>query len=79
MQGVEGSTMNSYPLSEIGCPYVVRGFDYSWVGIIWLKDFIYRKDLGGWCIAAKYVEETGIAAIKGKAKKVFLKSSLYIL
>lgn len=73
VQGIEGSTMNNYPLSEIGCPYVVRGFDYSWVGIIWLKDFIYRKDLGGWCIAAKYVEETGIAAIKGKAKKAFLK------
>lgn len=71
VQGVEGTTMNDNPLSEVGCPYVVRGFDYSWVGIIWLKDFIYRKELGGWCISSKYVEETGIAAIKGRAKKAF--------
>lgn len=71
VQGVVGTTMNENPLSEVGCPYVVRGFDYSWIGLIWLKDFIYRKELGGWCIASKYVEETGIAAIKGKAKKAF--------
>lgn len=71
VRGVEYSAMNTDPLSEIGCPYVVRGFDYSWIGIIWLKDFIYRKDLGGWCIASKYVEETGISSIKSKAKKAF--------
>lgn len=39
--------MHEDPLSEIGCPYVVRGFDFAWIGIIWLKDFIYRKEFGG--------------------------------
>ena len=73
VQGVKGSTMHENPLSEIGCPYVVRGFDFDWIGIIWLKDFIYRKEFGGWCIASKYVEETGISATKALAKRAFKK------
>ncbi len=26
------------PLSEVGCPHVVRGFDYDWVGVLWLRE-----------------------------------------
>ena len=29
-------------LSEVGCPYAVRGFDYDYVGILWLDDLIWR-------------------------------------
>ena len=32
----------SDPLSEVGCPYAVRGFDYDYVGILWLDDLIRR-------------------------------------
>ncbi|HVZ18792.1 MAG TPA: DNA/RNA helicase domain-containing protein, partial [Terriglobales bacterium] len=26
------------PLCEVGCPYAVRGFDYDYVGVLWLND-----------------------------------------
>ncbi|MCF0186691.1 MAG: DUF2075 domain-containing protein, partial [Bacteroidaceae bacterium] len=69
VQNVLGSTMCNDPLSEVGCPYVVRGFDYTWIGLLWLKDYIYRKELGGWCISFKYVKESAIETIKKSAKK----------
>ena len=30
------------PLCEVGCPYVVRGFDYDYVGVLWLSDLVWR-------------------------------------
>ena len=71
VQAIPLSTMESNPLSEVGCPYIVRGFDYSYIGLIWLKDVIYRKDFGGWCISAKYMEETAIKVTKSKALAAF--------
>ena len=38
------SPMHSDPLCEVGCPYVVRGFDYDYLGVLWLKDLVWRKD-----------------------------------
>jgi DUF2075 family protein len=32
------------PLCEVGCPYVVRGFDFDYVGLLWLNDLVWRKD-----------------------------------
>lgn len=30
--------MHADPLGQVGCPYVVRGFDYGYVGVLWLND-----------------------------------------
>lgn len=78
VQNSLGSTMAEDPLSEVGCPYVVRGFDYSWVGLLWLKDLLYRRELGGWCIPFKYLEETAIKTIKSGAKKEWSKLPSHI-
>jgi uncharacterized protein len=45
------------PLCEVGCPYVVRGFDYDYVGILWLNDLIWRGNR--WRVDPNAVEETG--------------------
>ncbi len=42
VKGTEGSTMHDDPLSEIGCPYAVRGYDYDYVGVLSLSDLIVR-------------------------------------
>lgn len=44
VQGSKNSLMEKDPLCEVGCPYVVRGFDYDYVGILWLKDLVRRGD-----------------------------------
>ncbi len=42
VKGTEGSTMHDDPLSEVGCPYAVRGYDYDYVGILSLSDLVIR-------------------------------------
>jgi hypothetical protein len=59
------------PLSEVGCPYVVRGFDYDYVGILWLDDLIRRGDR--WRVNPNVVEETGfmtlVTAARGETRR----------
>lgn len=56
VQATNGSKMYDDPLSEVGCPYVVRGFDYDYVGLLWLEDIFIRN--GKWYLSLKHVEET---------------------
>ncbi len=44
VQAIPGSRMELDPLCEVGCPYVVRGFDYDYLGVLWLKDLVWRND-----------------------------------
>ncbi len=67
VQGIVRSKMHDDPLSEIGCPYVVRGFDYNYIGILWLEDLV-RRD-GQWVINLDYNYETGTSVAKGGAIK----------
>lgn len=67
VQGSRGTMMNTDPLSEIGCPYVVRGFDYDYVGLLWLEDIIVRN--WEWCLNLDYIEEKGFKSDKVKAKE----------
>jgi hypothetical protein len=53
------------PLCEVGCPYAVRGFDYDYVGIIWLDDLVWR--CGKWTVNPKSVHESGIKDLRGAA------------
>lgn len=56
VQAPEGSRMAEDPLCEVGCPYVVRGFDYDYVGILWLSDLIWCEDR--WVAQPDHVHES---------------------
>ena len=66
VQADKGS-MAEDPLSEVGCPYVVRGFDYDRVGLLWLDDIFVRD--GKWYVSIKNVQETAIGSTRSKAVK----------
>jgi DUF2075 family protein len=44
VQAPPGSHMAEDCLAEVGCPYVVRGFDFDWIGVLWLEDLVRRDD-----------------------------------
>jgi DUF2075 family protein len=67
VQAPEGSRMRDDPLCEVGCPYVVRGFDYDYLGLIWLEDLVWRDD--DWHINLASVHETGLAQLIKRARK----------
>lgn len=53
-----GVPMHANPLAEVGCPYTVRGFDYDYLGILWLSDVVWRKD--HWEVNPNTVYESGL-------------------
>jgi hypothetical protein len=55
------------PLCEVGCPYAVRGFDYDYVGIVWLDDLVWRD--GSWEVDPLKVEESGILGLTRAARR----------
>lgn len=65
VQAASGA-MKRDPLCEVGCPYVVRGFDYDYVGVLWLDDLVRRN--GKWMLSFKNVCETGNDSTKVKAR-----------
>ncbi|MEM8712965.1 MAG: DNA/RNA helicase domain-containing protein, partial [Planctomycetota bacterium] len=67
VQAPAGSYMADDPLEEVGCPYVVRGFDFDFVGLLWLEDLVWRKDR--WVVQLEHVHETAWKNTKAKAKK----------
>ena len=44
IQAPVGSATAKDPLCEVGCPYVVRGFDFDYVGLLWCSDLVWRGD-----------------------------------
>lgn len=61
-----GSPMRADPLCEVGCPYVVRGFDFDYVGLLWLGDLKWRS--GSWSVDVDAVFETGLARHVARAR-----------
>lgn len=61
------------PLCEVGCPYVVRGFDYDYVGILWLNDLIWRGHR--WQVDPNAVEETGFINLVTAARHELARTS----
>ena len=59
--------MHADPLCEVGCPYAVRGFDFDYVGILWLSDLKWNPS--GWRVDPAHVFERGISRTVSKAKK----------
>lgn len=66
VQGTEGK-MSEDPLVEVGCPYVVRGFDYNYIGLLWLDDVVRRGDK--WMISFNNAQETANGCTRSKAKE----------
>ncbi len=66
IQAPKGSATAADPLCEVGCPYVVRGFDFDYVGLLWLSDLVWRRDR--WHVDLGHVHEVawrlGVAAVK---------------
>ena len=52
-------------MCEVGCPYVVRGFEYNYVGILWLEDLVRRGNK--WVINLQYACETATDSSRKKA------------
>lgn len=67
VQAPVGSIMSNDPLCEVGCPYVVRGFDFDYVGLLWLEDLVWRKDR--WVVDPKHIHETGIKRLISAARR----------
>lgn len=67
VQAKNGSKMHDDPLCEVGCPYVVRGFDYDHVGLLWLDDLFVRD--GRWYLSLKHVEETANGSARARARE----------
>lgn len=53
-----GTPMHSDPLSEVGCPYAVRGFDFDYIGLLWFGDLKWRQDR--WIVNVDSVFESGL-------------------
>ena len=51
--------MHEDPLCEVGCPYAVRGFDFDYIGLLWLSDLVWRN--GNWEINPDDIFETGFS------------------
>jgi hypothetical protein len=58
IQAPPGSPMHADPLCEVGCPYVVRGFDFDTIGVLWLGDLVWRG--GQWQADPTHVHDTGL-------------------
>lgn len=65
VQAPVGSPMEANPLAEIGCPYVVRNFDFDYVGLLWFSDLVWRGDR--WVVDLQHVHETGISRMLSRA------------
>jgi hypothetical protein len=62
-----GSRMADDPLCEVGCPYAVRGFDYDYVGVLWLEDLVWRN--AGWVVNHGSVHEGGILNVLRRSRE----------
>jgi DUF2075 family protein len=69
IQAPVGSAMHDDPLCEVGCPYVVRGFDYDYIGLLWLEDLVWREDC--WVVQSAYVKETAFSSTLAAARKAY--------
>lgn len=65
--GRPGSKITNDPLCEVGCPYTVRGFDYDYVGVLWLDDFQWRS--GRFEPQPRNVAESGMSAMPSAAAR----------
>lgn len=68
IQARKGYPMFDDPLCEVGCPYTVRGFDFDYVGLLWMSDLVNRN--GQWSVVPENVHESGLSPSLRRLKKV---------
>ena len=66
IQASPGYPIADDPLCEVGCPYVVRGFDFDYIGVLWLSDLVYRA--GRWDVQLEHVHESGLTPVLKRAR-----------
>lgn len=64
--GRPGLPIHDDPLCEVGCTYAVRGFDFDYLGLLWLDDLLWRD--GRWMVQLDNVHETGIGTLVRQAR-----------
>jgi uncharacterized protein len=62
-----GMPIHDDPLCEVGCPYAVRGFDFDYLGLLWLDDLAWRD--GRWVSDLSKVHESGIGLLVRQARR----------
>lgn len=67
VQAIKGTPMYDDQLCEVGCPYVVRGFDFDYIGILWLEDLVFRD--GNWVVDLDHIFETGLMRHRSRANE----------
>lgn len=67
IQGPRSSRICNDPLAEVGCPYAIRGFDFDYVGLLWLGDLKWRN--GKWRVFPNEVHETGLSRTIQRARR----------
>lgn len=67
IQAPPGSPMAEDPLCEVGCPYVIRGFDFDYLGVLWLSDLVWRTDR--WQVNLEHVHESAWNLTLGAARR----------
>jgi uncharacterized protein len=67
VQAPPESYMAADPLSEVGCPYVVRGFDFDTIGLLWLSDLV-RRD-GRWIANHAHIHESAWKKTRSRARR----------
>ncbi|HLS56753.1 MAG TPA: DNA/RNA helicase domain-containing protein [Zeimonas sp.] len=63
--GRPGLPIHDDPLCEVGCTYAVRGFDFDYLGLLWLDDLVWRD--GQWKVQLENVHESGIGVMVRQA------------
>lgn len=58
VQARPGSRMADDPLCEVGCTYAVRGFDFDYVGLLWMSDLVWQDSR--WEVQPEHVHESGL-------------------
>ena len=67
IRATRGTKMADDPLCEVGCPYAIRGFDYDYVGVLWLDDLLWRD--GKWQVNHASVHEGGILNVLRRSRR----------
>lgn len=67
IQAPAGTKMYEDSVCEVGCPYTVRGFDYDYIGLLWLKDLIWRDDR--WKFDQDHIHESALRMTLAAVKK----------
>jgi len=67
IQARSGTAMAADALTEVGCPYVVRGFDFDYIGLLWHSDLVWRGDR--WQVQLDHVHESGLSRHLSRARK----------